>query len=107
MAAEALEPGARAVLTFLEAAFPGDDVTRLAAPPAPRLPADAVYFRIENEAGVLGTVGATADRLRSQSTTELVERLHRDDLPGAVRRAGARQCVMLTAGNPPSAVPLD
>jgi len=103
MAEDALEAGARAVLTFLEAVFPGGDVTRLLAPPAAALPADAIYFRVEDETGVLGTVGATADFLRGESTTALVERLHVVDLPGAVRRAGAGRCVILAAGKPPTA----
>lgn len=98
-----VEAGASAVLTFLEAAFPGEDVTRLAAPPAARLPADAVYFRIDEEAGLLGTVGAERDFLTSEPATALVERLHREDLPGVVRRAGAARCVMLTLGRPPTA----
>jgi hypothetical protein len=106
MADEAPETGARAVLTFLEAAFPGEDVTRLPAPPASRLPVDAVYFRIENEQGLLGTVGATRDFLGGQSSTALVERLHRDDLPAAIRRAGAGQCVILAAGKPAAVLPL-
>jgi hypothetical protein len=106
MAEAASEAGARAVLTFLEAAFPGEDVTRLAGPPAARLPADAVYFRIESDAGVLGTVGATPEFLRGHSTTALVEGLHHDDLAGAVRRAGSESCVMLAPGTPPSALPL-
>ena len=104
MAEEALEAGARAVLTFLEAAFPSDDVTRLPAPPNARLPGDAVYFRIADESGAIGSVGATPDFLQSDSTTALVERLHREDLPGAIRRAGAGRCVMLTVGGPPIAV---
>ena len=53
------------------------------------------------------TVGATPDFLRAESTTALVERLHREDLPGALRRAGAARCVLLTAGNAPAALPLD
>jgi hypothetical protein len=106
MGQAALEAGANAVLTFLEAEFTGEDVTRLSAPPGGRLPADAVYFRIGDESGVLGTVGATPDFLQGASTTDLVERLHLDDLPGAVRKAGAGQCVMLVPGKPPTAVPL-
>ena len=94
----AQEAGARAVLTFLEATFASGDVTRLPAPPAARLPADAIYFRIEDERGVVGTIGATPDFLRGEATTALVERLHREDLPGAIRRAGAQACVMLVAG---------
>jgi hypothetical protein len=103
MAEDALEAGARAVLTFLEAAFVSADVARLPAPPAGALPTDAIYFRIEDESGVVSTVGATADFLRSDTTTALVERLHVEDLPGAVRRAGAGRCVMLSAAKPPSA----
>jgi len=106
MAEQALEAGARAVLTFLEAEFASVDVTRLSAPPSAGMPAAAVYFRIENEGGLLGTVGAMPDFLASQATTKLVERLHVDDLPGAVRRAGAAHCVMLVAGKAPTAVPL-
>jgi len=103
---QALEAGANAVLTFLEAEFTGEDVTRLSAPPGSRLPADAVYFQLTNEGGVFATVGATPDFLQGLSTTDLVERLHLDDLPGAVRKAGGGQCVMLAAGKPPTAVPL-
>lgn len=106
MADEALEAGARAVLTFLEAEFAGWDVTRFPGPPGGATPADAVYYRIEDEDGLLGTVGVTPDFLRGQSTTALVERLHTDDLPGAVRRAGAGSCVIVSAGKPPTAVPL-
>src|SRR5687768_10697582 len=103
---QALEAGANAVLTFLEAEFTGEDVTRLSAPPGGRLPADAVYFQLSNDTGVVGTVGAMPDFLQSPSTTDLVERLHLDDLPGVLRKAGAGQCVMLAAGKPPTAVPL-
>jgi hypothetical protein len=103
---QALEAGANAVLTFLEAEFTGEDVTRLSAPPGGRLPADAVYFRLTNDDGVVGTVGATPDFLQGLSTTDLVERLHLDDLPGAIRKAGSGQCVMLAAGKLPTAVPL-
>ena len=106
MAEEALEAGARAVLTFLEAAFPSGDVTRLAAPPAARLPADALYFRIEDEGGVLGTVGVTPDIVRGHTTTALVERLHVDDLPEAVRRAGRDACVIVAADARPAVIPL-
>ena len=106
MGQAALEAGVNAVLTFLEAEFTGEDVTRLSAPPGGRLPADAVYFQLSNDSGLVGTVGATADFLQGTSTTDLVERLHLDDLPGAVRKAGAGQCVMLAAGKLPAAVPL-
>jgi len=94
------------MLTFLEAEFASGDVTRLAAPPGPQMPADAFYFRIEDDTGLLGTVGATPDFLSSQSPTALVERLHVDDLPARVRRAGAGCCVLLATGKPPTAVPL-
>jgi hypothetical protein len=106
MADDALEAGARAVLTFLEAEFAGWDVTRLPGAPGAATPPDAVYYRIEDEDGLLGTVGVTPDALRAQSTTALVERLHVEDLPGAIRRAGAASCVLVRAGGPPSAVPL-
>jgi hypothetical protein len=106
MADAALEAGAKAVLTFLEAEFTGEDVTRLPAPPTARLPADAFYFRIEDAGTVVGTVGVTPDVLRGLTTTALVERLHVDDLPGAVRRAGKDACVMVASGARPSAVPL-
>ena len=106
MADAAVEAGASAVLTFLEAEFASSDVTRLAGPPSAQVPADAVYFRIDGDDGLLGTVGATPDFLCSESTTALVERLHRNDLPGAVRRAGAVSCVILTAGGPPTTVRL-
>ena len=102
----AVEAGARALMTFLEAEFASEDVTRLSAPPASRLPGDAVYFRIGDDERMLGTVGATPDFLRAEATTALVERLHRDDLPGAVRRAGAASCVMLRAGAGPAAIAL-
>jgi hypothetical protein len=105
MADEAVEAGVRAVRTFLEAEFTSEDVT-ICERPATALPADAVYFRIGDDSRVLGTVGARLDFLRSESTTALVERLHREDLPGAVRRAGAVSCVILAAGAPPTAVPL-
>ena len=104
--ADAGEAGARALLTFLEAEFAGEDVTRLTAPPAAKLPADAVYFRIEGDQDLIGTVGAARDFLGGESTTALVERLHREDLPGAVRRAGAGACVMLASGAPPTTIPL-
>lgn len=100
------EAGARALLTFLEAEFAGEDVTRLPTPPAGRLPADAVYFRIEGDQGLVGTVGATPEFLGGESTTALVERLHREDLTGAIRRAGAQCCVMLASGARPTALPL-
>jgi hypothetical protein len=106
MADAAVDAGARAVLTFLEAEFASWDVTRLAAPPAPQMPADAVYFRIEDEGELLGTVGAMPDFLSSQPTTALVERLHMDDVPAEVRRAGAGSCVMLATGKPPTAIRL-
>jgi hypothetical protein len=106
MADQAVEAGARALLTFLEAEFTSEDVTRLPSPPASRLPGDAVYFRIGDDARVLGTVGATPDFLSAEVTTALVERLHRDDLSGAVRRAGAESCVMLEAGAGPTAIAL-
>src|SRR5262245_6218771 len=106
MADQAVEAGARALMTFLEAEFPSEDVTRLPGPPASRLPGDAVYFRIGDDERVLGTVGATPDFLRAEVTTALGERLHRDDLPGAVRRAGAASCVMLTPGVRPTAIAL-
>jgi len=106
MADAAAEAGARALLTFLEAEFPGEDVTRLTAPPAGRLPADAVYFRIEEDQSLVGTVGATLDFLGTESTTALVERLHREDLPGTIRRAGAGACVVLAPGAGPTTIPL-
>jgi hypothetical protein len=101
-----LEAGANALLTFLEAEFTGEDVTRLSAPPEGRLPADAVYFRIEGDQGLLGTVGATSEFLGAQSTTALVELMHREDLPGTIRRAGADVCVMLASGARPTTIPL-
>jgi len=104
--AEAAEAGARALLTFLEAEFAAEDVTRLAAAPVGKLPADAVYFRIESDQGLVGTVGATPEFLAGESTTALVERLHREDLTGAIRRAGAQCCVMLASGARPTALPL-
>jgi hypothetical protein len=106
MSEDAVEAGARALLTFLEAAFASRDVTRLAGPPAAHLPADGAYFRIEDEDGLCGTVGATPGFLGAQSTTALVEQLHRDDVPGVVARAGAGGCVMLIAGERPSVVAL-
>jgi hypothetical protein len=106
MADQAVEAGARALMTFLEAEFASEDVTRLSAPPGSRLPGDAVYFRIGDDERVLGAVGATPDFLCAEATTALVERLHRDDLPGAVRRAGADSCVMLRAGSEPTAIAL-
>ena len=104
--AEAAEAGARALLTFLEAEFAAEDVTRLAAAPAGKLPADAVYFRIESDQGLVGTVGATPEFLAGESTTALVERLHREDLTGAIRRAGAQCCVMLASRARPTVLPL-
>ena len=106
MADEAVEAGARAVLTFLEAEFASEDVTRLSERPGAGLPADAIYYRIGDDTRVLGTVGATPEFLRGEATTALVERLHREDLPGAVRSAGAGSCVMLAAGAASKAVPL-
>jgi hypothetical protein len=106
MADQAVEAGARALMTFLEAEFASEDVTRLPERPASQLPGDAVYFRIGDDERVLGTVGATPDFLSAEVTTSLVERLHRDDLPGAVRRAGAASCVMLRAGAVPTAIAL-
>jgi len=106
MADQAVEAGARALMTFLEAEFASEDVTRLSAPPASRLPGDAVYFRIGDDERVLGTVGATPDFLSAETTTALAERLHRDDLSGAVRRAGAASCVLLRAGAGPTAIAL-
>ena len=106
MADATIDAGARAMLTFLEAEFASGDVTRLAAPPAPQMPADAVYFRIEDETGLLGTVGATRDFLSSHTSTALVERLHVDDVSAEVRRAGAGCCVMLASGKPPTAMRL-
>ena len=94
------------MLTFLEAEFASWDVTRLAGAPAPQLPADAIYFRIEDESGLLGTVGAMPDFLSSQASTALVERLHVDDVPGEIRRAGAGACVILATGKPPTAIRL-
>ena len=107
MADQAVEAGARALMTFLEAEFASEDVTRLSAPPGSRLPGDAFYFRIGDDSRVLGTVGATSDFLRAEATTALVERLHRDDLSGAVRRAGPASCVMLSAGAGPTAIALN
>jgi hypothetical protein len=104
--ADAPEAGARALLTFLEAEFAGEDVTRLSLPPAARLPGDAVCFRIEGDQGLVGTVAATPDFLGGESTTALVERLHREDLPGAIRRAGAGTCVLLASGAGPTTVAL-
>ena len=104
--ADAAEAGARALLTFLEAEFAGEDVSRLSAAPAAKLPADAVYFRIEGDGRLFGTVGASAEFLGGESTTALVERLHREDLPGAIRRAGAEACVMLASGAPPTTISL-
>ena len=54
----------------------------------------------------VGTVGATLDFLGSESTTALVERLHREDLPGTIRRAGAGACVVLAPGAGPTTIPL-
>ena len=106
MADQAVEAGARALMTFLEAEFTSEDVTRLSAPPASRLPGDAIYFRIGDDDRVLGTVGATPEFLRAEVTTALVERLHREDVPGAVRRAGAASCVMLRPGAGPTSIAL-
>jgi hypothetical protein len=106
MADGTTDAGARALLTFLEAEFAGEDVTRLSSPPGARLPADAVYFRIEGDQGLVGTVGATPEFLAGESTTALVERLHREDVPGAIRRAGADACTMLASGARPTTVPL-
>jgi hypothetical protein len=106
MADAAVEAGARALMTFLEAEFASEDVTRLPGPPASRLPGDAVYFRIADDERVLGTVGATPEFLGAEVTTALVERLHRDDVPGAVRRAGAESCVLRRAGAGPTAIAL-
>jgi len=106
MADQAVEAGARALMTFLEAEFASEDVTRLPAPPSSRLPGDAVYFRVGDDQRVLGTVGATPDFLRAEATTALVERLHRNDVSGAVRSAGAASCVMLRAGADPTAIAL-
>ena len=106
MADQGIEAGARALMTFLEAEFASEDVTRLPAAPAGQLPGDAVYFRIGDDSRVLGTVGATPDFLCAEVTTALVERLHRDDVGGAVRRAGATGCVMLSAGVEPTAIAL-
>ena len=65
-----------------------------------------IYFRIEGDQGLVGTVGATLDFLGSESTTALVERLHREDLPGTIRRAGAGACVVLAPGAGPTTIPL-
>jgi hypothetical protein len=106
MSDAALEAGKRAVMTFLEAEFVGCDVTLLAAAPSGRTPADALYYRIADDDRTVGTVGVTPDALRALSTTALVERLHAEDLAGAVRAAGPAACVLVTAGAKPAAVPL-